>query len=133
MMLRREFPLPEEDTDHLATTGLVWETSTENNVRRVIIRGFPIPDGYNHNHVDLNVRVEAAYPDTQIDMVYFYPPLARIDGKPIAATADDPFEGKPWQRWSRHRTGQNPWRPGLDNLASHLALVKEWLCMELRK
>jgi hypothetical protein len=66
-------------------------------------------------------------------MVYFYPRLARLDGKAIAATADDTFDGKAWQRWSRHRTPQNPWRPGLDNLGSHIALVKEWLQLELRK
>jgi hypothetical protein len=132
-MARRNFPLPEEDVDFLESTGLEWETVTEENIKRVIIKKLPTPAGYKNEHADLNVRIEAAYPDTQIDMVYFYPPIVRIDNKPISATADDAFEGKVWQRWSRHRTAQNPWRPGLDNLGTHIALVKEWLNLELKK
>ncbi|MGD9950455.1 MAG: E2/UBC family protein [Desulfobulbus sp.] len=132
-MLRKDFPLPEEDTEYLETTGMLWETVAENKIKRVIVRAFPVSEGYSLNVVDLNVRIEATYPDTQIDMVYFFPPLVRIDGKPIAAIANDNFDGKSWQRWSRHRTNKNPWRPGFDNLASHLALVSEWLRMEIRK
>ena len=132
-MARKHFPLPEEDIDFLGSTGLEWESVTEENIKRIVIKMFPVPTGYNQGQVDLNIRIEAAYPDTQIDMVYFHPRLARIDGKPIAAVADDTFDGKVWQRWSRHRTSQNPWRPGLDSLGSHIALVKEWLELELRK
>lgn len=132
-MERRHFSLPEEDVDFLESTGLKWETVTEGKLRRVVLRGFPVPAGYTNEHVDLNVRIEATYPDTQIDMVYFHPPVTKIDGKAISATANDPFDGNVWQRWSRHRTAQNPWRPGLDNLRSHIALIKEWLNMELRK
>ena len=132
-MARRDFLLPEEDIEFLETTGLEWEAVTEKNIKRVIIRKLPTPSGYKSEHVDLNVRIEAAYPDTQIDMVYFHPPIVRADNKPISATADDAFEGKVWQRWSRHRTAQNPWRPGLDNLGTHIVLVKEWLNLELKK
>lgn len=132
-MARRDFPLPEEDIEFLESTGLEWETVTEGNIRRVIIRKLPTQLGYKNEHVDLNVRIEAAYPDTQIDMVYFHPPIVRVDNKSISATVDDAFDGKVWQRWSRHRTAQNPWRPGLDNLGTHIALVKEWLNLELKK
>lgn len=132
-MARRHFSLPEEDVDFLESTGVDWESVTEGNIKRIVLKMFPIPAGYNHDKVDLNVRIEAAYPDTQIDMVYFHPRLSKLDGKAIAAIADDTFDGKNWQRWSRHRTSQNPWRPGLDNLGSHIALVKEWLQLELLK
>ena len=49
------------------------------------------------------------------------------------ALASEGFDGKTWQRWSRHRTPANPWRPGLDNLATHFGLVEEWFGREVRK
>ena len=73
------------------------------------------------------------YSDSQIDMVYFNPHLARADGRAIGALATQTIAGVSWQRWSRHRTGANPWRPGVDDVASHLALVDEWLRREFSK
>lgn len=131
--MRRQFQLPEEDTEFLESSPFPWETVIEGKIKRVVIFNFPVLAGYNQKTVDLNVRIEAAYPDTQIDMVYFSPPLTRTDGKPISATASDNFDGKAWQRWSRHRSNRHPWRPGLDNLSTHLALVGEWLRKELEK
>ena len=132
--MMRQFNLPQEDMEFLEASTLFWETVMECNIMRVVLRDFPIPVGYNHEKVDLHVRIEAAYPDTQIDMVYFSPHLARSDSKPIRATChQEDFDGKNWQRWSRHRTSQNPWRPGIDNLSTHLALVNEWLLLELMK
>src|SRR5689334_11018241 len=108
---RRQFLLPEEDLTFLERTRMIWEAVIEGGVRRVIIHDYPVPEGYNVARVSLNFRMEAGYPDTPIDMVYVDPHLSRRDGKPIAALAGDQFDGKTWQRWSRHRTPQNPWRP----------------------
>ncbi|MBX9746205.1 MAG: hypothetical protein K2X34_04840, partial [Hyphomonadaceae bacterium] len=55
------------------------------------------------------------------------------DGRAIGALAHDDFDGKTWQRWSRHRTPANRWRPGIDGLSTHFALVQEWLARELMK
>jgi hypothetical protein len=67
-------------------------------------------------------------------MVYFFPALARRDGRPIGATqAMQPLDGKSFQRWSRHRTQQNPWKPGRDNLGAHIILVEDWLAREFEK
>ncbi len=131
--MRRQFVLTEEDTNFLQSQVLDWESIIEGNTKRIIVRKFPVPIGYNIKEVDLNIRIEPTYPDTQIDMVYFLPKLSRCDGKIIKAITDDQFDGKPWQRWSRHRTNQNPWRPGIDNLETHLILVQEWLRLELEK
>ena len=130
---RREFSLPPEDMEWLKTQGLPFELVREGGVLRVVIHDFPVPQGYNVATVSVNVRIEAGYPDAQIDMAYFHPALGRQDGKPIGAIATDHFDGKVWQRWSRHRTPANPWRPGVDNLATHFSLVGEWLARELRK
>lgn len=130
---RSQFSLPEEDMDWLKSLGLNHELVNENGVLRVVIYDWPVPEGYNVASVAANVRIEPGYPDGQIDMVYFYPPLVRTDAVQIAAICPDLFDGKEWQRWSRHRTPANPWRPGVDNLATHFALVDSWLVRELSK
>lgn len=130
---RRQFALPAEDTEWLEARGLAYELVAEGGVLRVVIYDMPVPPGYTVGKVDVNVRIEPGYPDNQIDMAYFYPALMRADGRPIGCVCDDPFDGRTWQRWSRHRTLQNPWRPGLDNLGTHFALVEDWLARELQK
>jgi hypothetical protein len=130
---RRQFALPQDDMEWLESLGLVYELVAEGGVPRVVIYGWATPPGYNVVQVDINVRIDPGYPDTQIDMAYFSPSLVRRDGRAIRATSDDSFDGKVWQRWSRHRTGANPWRPGLDSLSTHFALIDDWLARELRK
>ena len=77
------------------------------------------------------IVIPPGYPDAQLDMVYFFPPLARADGGAIGALTPRRFDEKDWQQWSRHRTQQNPWRPGEDDIAGHLMLVDYWLRREL--
>ncbi|MCL1475741.1 E2/UBC family protein [Argonema antarcticum] len=129
--MRQQFRLPSDNEEYLNARSLSWETVIDNRVQRVIVYDFPVPPGYDRNNVDLNLRIETGYPDAQIDMVYFHPPLARSDGRPIKAITTEQFDGKQWQRWSRHRSVANPWRPGIDCIATHLGLVEEWLKKEL--
>ena len=129
---RRHFALPQEDLEWLNNTQDRFELVAEGGALRVVLYGFRVPHGYHQNHVDVNVRIEPGYPDTQIDMVYVLPPLERVDGRPIPATCLEPFDGKEWQRWSRHRTPANPWRPGVDNLGTHFGLVEHWFLRELK-
>ena len=131
--MRRQFLLPEFDHEHLEARGLEWETIIESGVRWLLLHAFPVPGGYNHRTVTVAIMLSAGYPDAPLDMAYFYPPLARIDGRAIGAISSQPIDGKSFQRWSRHRTGQNPWRPGIDDLAAHLALVEHWLAREFTK
>ncbi|MEE9431461.1 MAG: multiubiquitin domain-containing protein [Melioribacteraceae bacterium] len=131
--LRHMFNLSESDLQYFSKTQLNWETIIENGTHRLVIYDYPIPAGFNIKNADLNLRLEASYPDVQIDMVYFYPALNRMDNIPIRALAIDNFDGKIWQRWSRHRTGKNPWRPDVDDISTHLLLVNEWLRLELEK
>jgi hypothetical protein len=134
MAMRRQFDLPEEDHDFLDNRlGRDWEAVKEADVRRLIVLKYAVPEGYNVGHADLFLRLEAGYPDSQIDMVYFSPGLSLTSGKPIGALSGETFDGRSWQRWSRHRTAANPWIPGVDNIERHLLLVREWLERELRK
>lgn len=131
--IRRQFELLESDREYLDGRGLVWETLIEGPTRWVLILDYDIGDGYNHKKVNIALELPQSYPDTQIDMVYFNPHLARVDGVGIRQLANRTIDGKAWQRWSRHRTSANPWRRGYDCLETHMLLVDEWLERELRK
>lgn len=133
MELRRQFDLLEDDDVFLKEYGLPWETVTDGSPW-VLIHQFKTPPGYNHDLVTVAIRIETGYPNAQLDMVYFYPALARADGKPIGATdAKQMLDGKEYQRWSRHRTPQNPWVPGRDGLGTHVILIEDWLEREFYK
>lgn len=131
--LRRHFQLPEVDCEYLDRRGLLWEAVLDRNARWVLVHRYPLVGGYNHANASVGLELSQSYPDTQIDMVYFYPQLARVDGKPIRQLRDRSFDGKVWQRWSRHRTKANPWRRGYDCLETHLLLIEEWLEREQRR
>lgn len=130
--MRRQFSLPEADETFLESLGLLWEAIIENSVRWLLLHSYPVPPGYNQGSVMVAIRIETGYPEAQLDMVYFYPPLDRLDRVTIGALSTQPLDGKTFQRWSRHRTGVNPWRPGEDDLSTHLALVNDWLEREFR-
>lgn len=131
--LRRQFQLPEADQAYLDSLGLPWETVKDNANLWLIIHGWQVPTGYNHEKVTLALLIPANYSDSQIDMVYFREHLARKDGRAIGALARQAICGENWQRWSRHRTNANPWRKDIDDVASHLGLVDEWLRREFEK
>ena len=131
--MRRQFALPEADEAALAARRLPWEALLEHGVRWLILPDFPVPPGYNHASVLVAIRIEPGYPDTPLDMMYVFPPLARQDSQSISALAQQPLDGNVSQRWSRHRTASNPWRPSEDDLAAHLHLIEHWLERELRR
>lgn len=131
MIMRREFALGGEDIAYLDSTGLNWETVKEPGKMWVIITGWTVPDGYTVSNVNVALRIEPNYPDTQIDMAYFNPVLILKNGKIIkAANVQEKIDGYMWQRWSRHRTSQNPWQPGIDNIETHMAQVSHWIKRE---
>ena len=128
--LRRDFALPEDDEAHLDARGLPWETISSRGNRWLLVHDFPAPPGYTHRTVTVAVQITPGYPTAALDMVYVHPALARQDGRAIGALTTMLLDGKGYQRWSRHRTNENPWRPGVDDVAAHLALVEEWLSRE---
>jgi Prokaryotic E2 family E/Multiubiquitin len=131
--LRQDFRLPEAEEAHLNSQQLQWEAVLDQGNRWLIIRKWKLPPGYNCTETDLALLIPANYSDSQIDMVYFSEHLARTDGVAIRNLSDMVICGAKWQRWSRHRTPQNPWRPGIDDVGSHLGLVDDWLRREFEK
>ncbi|MGE3467036.1 MAG: E2/UBC family protein [Pyrinomonadaceae bacterium] len=131
--MRRQFDLPPDDGKFLDDYELPWETIVDGS-RWVLIHDFPVPAGYNHAKVTAAIRIETGYPAAALDMVYFFPGLHRKDGRPIGnADVQQTLDGKTFQRWSRHRTDKNPWRPNQDNIGNHIFLIEDWLEREFEK
>ncbi len=130
---RRQFDLLVEDVEFLESLGLLWETLTEPAGNWILMYDYPVYDGYTVGKVTVAVKVEPGYPRTQLDMAYFFPALIRKDRQPIGATSSQSIDNKIFQRWSRHRTPQNPWREGIDNLGTHMSLVSYWFVQEFEK
>lgn len=131
--MRWAFQLAEEDEECLAALGLKWEAIIENGTKWLVFPEYPIPEGYNHRVAAAALRIKPSYPDDDIDMVYFHPALALTSGNAIGQLSPLALDGKQYQQWSRHRTAANPWRPGLDNVCTHLLQVTTWLERELKK
>lgn len=133
MKARRDFDLLPSDQKFLDDYGLPWDTVKDGSLW-VLVHHFPTTDGYNHPQVTAAIRLETGYPQTQLDMVYFFPHLARKDGRPInKANKLQKICGQDYQRWSRHRTPQNPWNPKTDNIGTHIFLIEDWLEREFEK
>jgi hypothetical protein len=122
--MRREFSLPEEDHEHLDGLSLPWETVRVDGGQWLLLHKFSFPAGYNLTEGSVAIQIPANYPVAPLDMAYFYPHLARLDGQPVRqANVEHPLEGKRWQRWSRHYS----WHPGQHNIGTHIVLVRHWL------
>ena len=129
---KREFVLPIEDQSFLNAQSLPWETLLSNHGNCLIIHDFLVPPGYNVSKVQVALIIPPSYPAAQIDMAYFYPALQLVSGKSIMALTSCDIDGRIFQRWSRHRAA-NEWIPGVDNIATHLFLVNNWLSKEVNQ
>lgn len=131
--MRRQFPILATDEAFLNQYGLPWETISDGS-QWVLIHDFQTHDGYNHSKVSVAIRLETGYPLAALDMVYVFPVLVRNDGRPIPnADVMQVLDGKSWQRWSRHRTSQNPWKPGEDGIETHVYLIEDWFIREFER
>ena len=133
MAFRQQFPLLKDDAVFLDHYGLPWETIIDGS-NWVLVHEFPTHEKYNYPAVSIAVRIEPTYPRTQLDMVYVYPFLERNDGRTIGqVNVRQPLDGKNWQRWSRHRSRENPWRSGEDSLETHIYLIEDWFVREFER
>lgn len=126
------FALLEADARGLALLDHRWTTLVENGRRWLLLHDLALPQGYTETQVTIAIEVPTAYPMAELDMFYCRPALARTDGRPIPQTqVTEHIQGQAYQRWSRHRGGGSPWRPGVDSVITHLALVEASLTREV--
>lgn len=131
--MRRDFKLPQEDREFLDARGFKWETIITGNEQWLILHDFPIPEGYNVEKATAAVLIVAGYPDSPLDMINFEPHLSRRDNRSIPNLSPRMIDGRNFQQWSRHRNGENQWRPGDDCVSTHLSLVTHYLKSELAR
>lgn len=130
--LRRNFSLPEEDTEGLDAAGLPWETIIDNGSQWLLVHEWILPGGFTVTSATLALRIVPGYPSAALDMVYVHPRLMRTDGRSIAGLSDTVIDGRTFQQWSRHYTPQNPWRPDVDSVGTHLRAIASWFARAVK-
>lgn len=115
--------LPDADIEHLRHRGLSWSAAIVGNMIDLIIVDYPLPAGYDCEKAELLLHLPGGWPDGLPDMFFLCPHVrVKATGAWPQAAASFPVIGdRTWQQWSRHF--QNVWRPGVDNLATYLAIV----------
>lgn len=113
------------DEEYLRRIGLEYEVTPEAGLVSLVIKGWPLPNGYEPPLVDLLIRLPAGFPDTQPDMYWCDPPVrsVRTGGYPPAADQFEQHLGRNWQRFSRHLP-PGAWHPGRDTLESYMTLIR---------
>jgi hypothetical protein len=130
---RRSAPALEQDEAFLNSLGLHWEIIVDGSIW-ILIHDLPLPAGYTASQVVLAIRIEGGYPFAPLDMMYVFPRIQRTNGRLIPqADAVQRIDGKDFQRWSRHRTPDNPWIPGQDSFETHFYLMEECFTAELAR
>jgi len=118
--------LPEADRDYLGDKQFKYTEVLDGGQRGVVLHKWPLPAGkFSASEVELLVLIPNGYRDTPLDMFYVLPNLTLTSEGKIAKAADQPlnFDGKIWQRWSRHLP-PSTWRPGIDGLHTFLLAIQ---------
>lgn len=118
--------LPEFDRDYLLEKEYVFEEKIDANRNGLIIRDWILPTGkYNLETSDLLILLPNGYPEVRPDMWYFNPAILLAPSNKLAkqTQVNINFEGKAWQRWSRHYPA-NEWRSGIDGIHTYLKKVQ---------
>lgn len=115
--------LPDLDAQFLHREQIAYRTFEEGSMLNVELLEFPLPAGLSAGRANVLIRLSANYPDVAPDMWWVIPHLTTAQGSEIAATqVTETFDGRPWQRWSRHLDA-GAWRPGIDSLESYFRLL----------
>ena len=130
---RQDFKLLPDDRHFLNSLGLRWEAVLEGgSCAWSSTIGRRRMAGYNVDAADVHVRMTAVTPTFKST----WRTSRRLSPGATVASTGCPafqFDGRQWQRWSRHRTANSPWRIGEDGLLTHTQYVYAWLEAELRK
>lgn len=120
--------LPSVDARFLNDSEIAYRTFEDGSgMLAVELLDFPLPQGLSSDRANVLFRLSANYPDTPPDMWWLIPHLTTVTGTAIAATeSQETFDGRVWQRWSRHLDA-GAWRPGVDSLESYVRLLRNEL------
>lgn len=108
------------DLGRLAQAGYQTDVQYEGQDVGVLVRAVPLRPGlFNRPTTDLLLRTTLLYPQSEMDMFWVNDGLRLANGAtPANADSVEMHFGQGWQRFSWHRN--SPWKPGRDDLVSHL-------------
>jgi hypothetical protein len=117
--------LPSRDAQYLNQSGIAYRTFEDGTgMLNVELLDFLLPPGLNTASANVLLRLSPNYPDSPPDMWWTIPHLTTGRGGTIAATdLIETYDGRRWQRWSRH-LDPGAWRPGIDSLESYIQLLR---------
>lgn len=117
--------LPEPDREFLERSGIIYRLiDDDSGMLNVELVDFPLPPGLNATHACVLFRLSPGYPDVPPDMWWVIPHLTPVGGGVIPATEIiETYDGRSWQRWSRH-LDPTVWRSGIDGLESYVRLLR---------
>jgi hypothetical protein len=120
--------LSEEDSAYVISKGYDAEATQVDGFVHLVIRNFPFPAPYAPSVSDLLLRLPLNFPSAKPDMFWTFPHVRLGSGAyPQASDQFDVnYQGRQWQRWSRHFPGEH-WRPGIDNLKTYLGTIRREL------
>jgi hypothetical protein len=125
---KREFTLDAADEERLNRLGLKWETIVEGGRHFVVVRNYPLPEGYTAKSFLLAMEIPGMFPQSPIYGFFAHPRLALASGREIPNVSQAAvILGQPVAGWSRQRTAP-PWNPATDSVRTHLLTVNE--CLE---
>lgn len=129
---RRDFYLPDEDTQFLDNLGLDWEAIQDGRARGVVLYDFPMPVPFRPDTLNIKINMPQDYTSgAALDMFFTDKHVTRSDGKGIIGlTESTTFYNRKWWQWSRHYPNNTRWRPGINSLATHISYVQHILNQE---
>ena len=116
--------LPIKCRRYLVERGIRFEEHENGGQKAVIVKGFGLPSGrFDAPTADILILLPSGYSDSPPDMFYTLPwlRLAGSNRYPNRADISFMFQGRKWQRWSRHN---NEWRAGVDGIWTMLKRVE---------
>jgi hypothetical protein len=91
----------------------------------LVLKNFPVGNGYNVSNSDLLLKIPKTYPDAGPDMFWTDPRLTLANGQiPQAGEVMETYMARQWRRFSWHRSN---WNPNVDNMHGYLEFVRKRL------
>lgn len=119
--------LPDADREFLERAGVTYREFEDGGMLNIELVDFAIPEGLNVSRANVLFRLSPNYPDTPPDMWWVIPHLTSTVRGPIEATENiETYDGRSWQRWSRHLE-PGAWKSGIDTLESYVRLLRSEL------
>jgi|SRR6185437_581569 len=115
--------LPSTDVAHLQSKGIAYREVQENGQKGIVLVAYGLPAArFDTGKADVLILLPPGYPDVAPDMFYLLPWVRLTTGNCYPSKADQSFafDGKTWQRWSRHNSD---WRAGVDGIWTMLKRI----------